>query len=174
MGCIADLDIIEFCAQECERQHSGELSVYDMIQAWYFAQDYYEATTNPDPLTPDLIEEIGQIVEPVDNKYGFRRVPVYVTKGPWEYVEKAPWERVPYLLEALLESYYDNPLFGRDTDMKRHSLATSAVSQFYYEFEEIHPFVDGNGRVGKILFNYLNGTLHRPVITPNFWGISNP
>lgn len=172
MGCIADLDIIEFCAQECERQHSGELSVFDMVNAWYFAQDYYEATDDPDPLTLDLIEEIGQLVEPVDNKNGFRRVPVYVFKGQFDYVEKAPWERVESLLGFVVNAYYEGNLFGRG--LPQHPLATSAVSQFYYEFEEIHPFVDGNGRVGKILFNYLNGTLHKPVMPPNFWGINNP
>jgi fido (protein-threonine AMPylation protein) len=44
----------------------------------------------------------------------------------------------------------------------------------YLEFEEIHPFVDGNGRAGKIIFNWLADSLGDPKMPPNFWGIYNP
>ena len=50
-----------------------------------------------------------------------------------------PAERVPYLMRDLLN-------WLRDTDA--HPLIASSV--FHYEFEFIHPFEDGNGRIGRL------------------------
>lgn len=38
--------------------------------------------------------------------------------------------------------------------------------EFYFYFEEIHPWDDGNGRVGTILFNYLKNKIMTPVHPP--------
>jgi fido (protein-threonine AMPylation protein) len=43
-----------------------------------------------------------------------------------------------------------------------------SASEFYQEFETLHPFNDGNGRVGAILFNLLNGTLSDPIVPPPY------
>jgi len=47
-------------------------------------------------------------------------------------------------------------------DNDRYALA----KEFYFAFEEIHPWPDGNGRVGSILFNLLNGTISNPIHPP--------
>jgi Fic family protein len=48
-------------------------------------------------------------------------------------------------ITALLAQYHGDP----------SEPITSRLARFHLEFESIHPFVDGNGRIGRVLVNYL-------------------
>ena len=50
---------------------------------------------------------------------------------------------VPTLMQELVDSYNQNKI----------SYFLDAVAHFHAEFETIHPFVDGNGRMGRVLIN---------------------
>lgn len=161
-----ELHVIKYCAEECERQGSGEVSVYDMCNAWDYVMKYEATGYENGKLTPNLIARIGTIVEPNKNAKGYRQIPIFVGNG-LEYVEKAPWQNVPRMLDQLIEAYYDKRLDPT------HPKSVTPEDEFYYQYENIHPFRDGNGRSGKILYNYLHGTLDNPILPPNFWDTYN-
>ena len=137
------LEIVRFCAVKCEMQRSGEASVSNMVNAWHYAADFPR-----DELNVDFILGLGKYVEPVKNKRGYRQVRVAV--GDWTN-EKLDWRKIPDAMNNLLDATALPP------------------GEWFREYEEIHPFVDGNGRTGQILFNWLNGSLDAPVWAPNFW-----
>ncbi len=61
-----------------------------------------------------------------------------------------PYDRVPQLMSELFD-------WLKNSD--EHPLIKSSI--FHYEFEFIHPFIDGNGRIGRlwqsvIVYNYKN------------------
>lgn len=141
------LRVIEFCAIECQLQISGEHSVSWMCRAWSMAKLGASLGARP---TPDLIEDLGILVEPVKNAGGFRKAGVRVGRDV-----KGDWMLVPGQIEQLcLEHAHGIPM---------------PHTEWFRRYEEVHPFIDGNGRTGQILFNWLNGTLDAPVWAPNFW-----
>ncbi len=85
----------------------------------------------------------------VDDAGRFRRGGVGVF-GEQGLVHMAPpADRVPMLM---------NDLFDWLKTSKDHLLIRSCV--FHYEFEFIHPFIDGNGRTGRLWQSLILGKLH--------------
>lgn len=98
----------------------------------------------------DLLKAHGVMMQAlVDDAGRFRRggVGVFGEKG---LVHMAPpADRVPMLM---------NDLFDWLKTSKDHLLIRSCV--FHYEFEFIHPFIDGNGRTGRLWQSLILGKLH--------------
>jgi hypothetical protein len=150
--------VIKWAAYEVERQHDHPKHVLFMLDAWRYAlresrRDYeYEGSQR----WPSLLNilTLGYIVKPDINVQGVRKYNVSVG-----FSQKLDWQQVPRSLENLATPNAYKALEAKD---------------WYREFEEIHPFGDGNGRVGSILYNWLKDTLDDPkyppdVYDPHFW-----
>lgn len=139
------MDVIDYVREEVERQGhdttklDGIERVGWMLDAWSWAL----AQPLKEIDTPQVVE-IGKRVEREKNRGGLRRCEVRVG-----YHSCPPANEVYSRLDRLFE------------------IAPSMKPvEFYKEFELIHPFEDGNGRTGKILLNWKNGTLLNPVFPP--------
>ena len=70
----------------------------------------------------------------------FRKENEYVRVG--KHIAPAP-EHILRMIEVLINEYKTN----HDTNV------FAKIARFHLQFETIHPFVDGNGRIGRVLIN---------------------
>ena len=90
-----------------------------------------------------------QVRDIVDNAGQYRRGGVGVFSESGCVHIAPPADRVPYLMADLFE------WLSGSSD---HLLVRSCV--FHYEFEFIHPFADGNGRMGRLWQSLILSRLH--------------
>ncbi|WGV99936.1 Fic family protein [Vibrio sp. YMD68] len=107
---------------------NNAFSAYEKLAAW-------SATS-----VNDLLSGHGQLMFGLDEQAGcFRRGGVGIYRGDALIHMPPPADRVPVLIAELLD-------WLNRTDV--HPLIASCI--FHYEFEFIHPFADGNGRMGRL------------------------
>jgi Fic family protein len=108
------------------------------------AFDYVAAAADAsEPLTERTIKDIHTLVLMSDamHKGAYRSVPVAILGAahtpppPYTVIRK---------MEELLADY--------DT-IKRDRHVVEAIAEFHLRFEGIHPFIDGNGRTGRLVMN---------------------
>lgn len=93
------------------------------------------------PISESIIKQIHYLVlaDKREDRGVYRRVPVRIMGAQHEPVQ-------PYLIEPKMEQLlYD---FAASTEH-----IVTKLARFHIEFEGIHPFIDGNGRTGRLLVN---------------------
>ncbi|MEG2633591.1 MAG: Fic family protein [Oscillospiraceae bacterium] len=76
-----------------------------------------------------------------DDKGVFRRIPVRIMGAFHEPPQ-------PYMVEPMM-----NELLIKHGERKASMQLIEAIALFHLDFEGIHPFIDGNGRTGRLLMN---------------------
>ena len=106
------------------------------------AFDYVRELVRDDvPLSESIIKQIHFLVlaDKKDDRGVYRRVPVRIMGARHEPVQ-------PYLIGPKMEQLLRD--YAQSTEHIIRKLA-----RFHIEFEGIHPFIDGNGRTGRLLVN---------------------
>lgn len=95
------------------------------------------------PLSESVIKSIHSLVlmNRPDDKGVYRRIPVHIMGAYTEPVQ-------PYLIEPKMTE-----LLKVNEERKNTMTVIERIALFHLEFEGIHPFIDGNGRTGRLILN---------------------
>ena len=139
-----------------ELEVSREVSVREVFEAKNLARvfEYIKNKINGKNIDKELILFIHKMLltNIQDDIAGrFRKQHEYVRVS--DHIAPAP-EHIEAMLDALVLEY-----------SSIHNLYfLEKISRFHLEFEHIHPFNDGNGRIGRVLINYQLMQLGFPTV----------
>src|SRR3989338_6359324 len=128
-----------------ELEVSKNYSLREVFEAKNLARvyEYIKAKKDTIVLNQETILFMhGLLIGGIDDSIAgrFRKQYEYVRVG--KHVAPAP-EHIMRMIEVLLNEYKTD----HDTDI------FAKIARFHLQFETIHPFCDGNGRIGRVLIN---------------------
>lgn len=120
------------------KDHLGAVGHKD---AFLYVQDI---VSSKKLLTEFVIKNIHALIlmNRPEDKGVYRRVPVRIMGA---YTEPAQ----PYMIEPKISE-----LLAQNEKRKATMNIIERIARFHLEFESIHPFIDGNGRTGRLLINF--------------------
>lgn len=142
---IINEDVVDFLRESNNIEDEwDDDSLAQAIYAWNYA-------ISQDKMTPDVVLKTHKILMlhqkllPTERGY-FRKVPIYIGGH-----EAKPWFVVPELIENWCNEV--NFLQEHKEELKKQ-LIEDSIQGHHITYEGIHPFVDGNGRTGRIFMNW--------------------
>ncbi|MFN8619088.1 MAG: Fic family protein [Dehalococcoidia bacterium] len=156
----------DLLSNELEPESTSRASDVGEIVNYVSAMNHGLARLPEFPLSLRLIREIhGELLR--SGRGAERRAGDFRDQQNWLGAGRVPIERATYVpppvpemhqaLDAMERFLHDDP---RMPDLVYVGLA-------HAQFETVHPFFDGNGRVGRLLITFLlmhRGVLHRPLL----------
>lgn len=116
--------------------------IYDLQNTEKVFMKLYHESANE--IAHELILEIHSLLmENIDKRTGYRTQDVRVFKAHFKSTS-APYVKAD--MDLLIKWYKNN----KD---KLHPFVLATI--FHHKFEKIHPFMDGNGRTGRMILNYI-------------------
>ena len=128
--------------------------IYEAINHKKALELVFNKLKSNEDFSESFIKNLNEIINrDIKNAEGYRNVQVFIQGS--EHIPPEP-QKIPNLMMYYIYNYNhdEQNIFNK-------------IARYHIEFERIHPFEDGNGRMGRLLINYelLKNNLPPVVIT---------